>query len=205
MAMKINLDRIGESPCEEHFEAPASWWLERSADAQERVDYEVVEPFRFQLRVHRMRNDTYLEGKARGAIELECSRCMTRYRHALREDFRLVLEPVGDNVPDDPEGAEELAQTGLCLRDEIELAWYRGSEIVLDELFGEVISAALPIQPLCSENCAGVCPGCGARREVAPSQPAGSCRCGYQEEPESDRPSPFAALAKLRENLDGGN
>ena len=58
---------------------------------------------------------------------------------------------------------------------------------VLDELFGEVIALAMPLQPLCREDCPGVCTHCGI--DLAVSQ----CEC-VDEKIES----PFAVLAQLK-------
>jgi uncharacterized protein len=122
-----------------------------------------------------------------GAFDLECGRCLARYRQPLRESFRLVLEPAGTRVPGDPEAAQALARDGLCLGDELETGWYRGAEIQVDSLCLELIALALPVQPLCREDCAGLCPRCGADRNTTP------CECA-ELRPES----PFAALASLR-------
>ncbi len=198
MPMKLNLDRITGSPSEEHFEASSSWWLERVEGAQE-LDYEIAEPFQFDLRVYAIGTEVYLEGTGKGALDLECGRCLSRYRHALRDDFRLVLQELDGQTPPDPEGAESLARDGICLQEELELGWYRGREITLDAFFGEVISAAMPIQFLCSEGCAGLCPGCGARRD------AGACGCTAEKIEEPKRDSPFAVLAKLRDDQVAGD
>jgi uncharacterized protein len=99
-----------------------------------------------------------------------------------------VLEPAGTRVPGDPEAAQALARDGLCVGDELETGWYRGSEVQLDSVCFELISLALPVQPLCREDCAGLCPRCGADRNTT------SCDCDAQPRPDS----PFAALASLR-------
>jgi uncharacterized protein len=52
----------------------------------------------------------------------------------------------------------------------------------------EWISLALPVKPLCREDCAGLCPRCGADRNET------ACGCT-----ETVRSSPFAALAALRD------
>jgi uncharacterized protein len=99
-----------------------------------------------------------------------------------------VLEPAGDRVPADPEGAAALAQEGLALADELESGWFRGPEIHLDRFVGEILTLAVPVQPLCREDCRGLCPRCGIDRNAA------SCACA------EERPaSPFAVLAALRD------
>jgi uncharacterized protein len=131
--------------------------------------------------------DVILEGTITGAFELECARCLARYRHGLREPFRFILEPAGLRTPAEPEAAEALARNGMCLADEVELGWYRGSEIQLDSVCLEMISLALPVKPLCRDDCAGLCPRCGADRNETP--------CGCSETAPN---SPFAVLAALR-------
>ena len=131
--------------------------------------------------------DVYLEGTALGSVELSCGRCLRRYRHTLREPFRLVLEPAGERVPADPEGAAALARDGIWLSDELEAGWFRGSVIELGPTFRELLALALPVQPRCREECRGLCPRCGADRNVE------SCNCS-----QTAQSSPFAALAKLK-------
>jgi uncharacterized protein len=95
-------------------------------------------------------------------------------------------------VPADPEAAEALHKEGLCLGDEPEVGWYQGGEVHLDSLCLEVISLALPVQPLCREECPGLCSRCGAELAEGP--------CGCDEA----RPnSPFAVLAALRDETEG--
>ena len=183
--MKIHVDRLTATPTAFDFEAGEGWWSGVLAE-REGLPATLVEPFRVHLEAHCMGEDLYVEGVVEGALELECSRCLARYRHQLREEFRLVLEPGGDRLLE-PESAEALARDGVCLGEELEAGWYRGPELELSAFFGEVVALALPVVALCREDCAGLCPQCGVDRNV------GSCEC---QETRAD--SPFAALAALR-------
>ena len=190
--MKIPVDRLSETPQPLDFEPGCGWW-ETAVRPTKGSPAAVVEPFRFHVLAHRMGEDLYLEGTAQGALELECSRCLARYRQRLREPFRLVLEPEGDRTPADPEGAAALARCGVCLGDEFETGWYRGSEVDLGSFLVELVTLAVPVQPLCREACVGLCPRCGS--DLAD----GGCDC------EPVRPdSPFAVLAALRDGPTGG-
>ncbi len=184
--MKLLVDRLKDTPSVHHFEGTPEWWAELRAAIAD-LEGGMVEPLRVEMRAHRMGADLYLEGKLSGALELACGRCLARYRQPLRESFRLVLEPAGQRVPADPEGVEALARDGLCLGDELETGWFRGSEIDLGPFFRELVALALPVQPVCREDCRGLCPRCGVDRNSE------TCSCA---EP---RPtSPFAALGALR-------
>jgi len=184
--MKLSLDALTESPTPFEFEAGDAWWRARVAPEPGMVQ-EPCEPFHVMGKAHKLGDDVLIEGRVEGAFTLECSRCLARYRQPLCETFRLVLEPAGDRSPGDPEAAAALAHDGLCLGDEFETGWYRGGEIHLDSVCLELIALALPVQPLCREDCAGLCPRCGADRNTT------TCGCG-EVRPES----PFAALASLR-------
>ena len=189
--MKLLVDRITPTPTPHHFESGANWWQERMPSAR-RVSFAAVEPFQLDFSAHSMGPDLYLEGSMSGAIEVECSRCLARYRHPLRDAFRLVLEPAGERVPAEPEGAAALERDGMCLGDELESGWYRGRELHLDTFFAEVIALTLPVQPVCREACAGLCPRCGVDRNHT------QCDCES-----SVTKSPFAVLASLRAGGDG--
>ena len=86
-----------------------------------------------------------------------------------------------------------LARDGVCLGDEFEAGLFRGATIDLGAFFLEVLALALPVKPLCREDCAGLCPRCGAELNSS------ACDC---VETRSD--SPFAALEALRGELTRG-
>ncbi len=186
--MKLEVERLTAEPRSFAFEEGRGWWCARMP-REASLPREVVEPFQVTGVVYRGggSEDIVLEGNIAGAFEVECARCLERYRHRLREPFRFVLEPAGLRTPAEPEAAEALVRDGMCLADEVELGWYRGSEIQLDSVCLELISLALPVKPLCRDDCAGLCPRCGADRNEAP------CDCS-----ETAPNPPFAVLAALR-------
>jgi uncharacterized protein len=184
--MRIQVERLAESPTRLDFEVEPEWWSEVRALMPE-FGEAGAEPPRFEVETYRMGADVYLEGSLSGAVELRCGRCTRGYRQVLGERFRLVLEPAGARVPSDPEGAAALARDGLWLSDELEAGCFRGPVVNLGGFFREVLALALPVQPLCREDCRGLCPRCGIDRNEE------TCACE-----EGARRSPFAALAALR-------
>lgn len=191
--MRILVERLEETPTEFDFEADTAWWQAHVPRAPE-LPEALEDPLAITLRGYRMADDLLLEGAVAGGLPLECSRCLARYRHALAERFRLLLEPAGGRVPADPEGAQALERNGMCLGEDVETGWYRGTEIALDALFEEIIVTALPVKPLCREDCAGLCSQCGADRNQQ------QCGCA-----EFKKPSPFAVLEKLRDGMRKGD
>ncbi len=192
--MKILVDRLDTTPEHFSFRAEEGWWQRRVPSGD--PGGTLLEPFEIGVDAHLMGEDLFLQGRVEGALELECARCLARYRHALQESFELVAEPAGSRVPADPEAAQALARDGLCLGDELSLGWYqdRGVEIHLDALCFEVISLSMPVKPLCREDCAGLCARCGAELDRGP--------CGCDEVQPT---SPFAVLAALRDDSEGAH
>lgn len=200
---KILIDRLTDRPQRFDFQAPASWWIARPGAEDPAGDVQVEQPFRFTVSAQRLGEGVLIEGTLEGGISVECSRCTRRYAHALRDSFRLVLEPLKEDAwggaraqeAIDPEGARALAENGICLGDDLEAGWFRGPVIFLDDLFAEIVATTMPIQPLCEEDCPGLCPHCGMerRRGDGSAEAAGTCGCADERVE-----SPFAVLANWK-------
>jgi uncharacterized protein len=189
--VQILLEQVTEEATRNAFPISPEWLAARFPAGRE-GDVQLGETGELVVEAYRMGEDLHLSGSARGVLSLTCGRCLTRYREPIQEAFRLVLEPAGGRVPADPEAAEALAEDGLCLSDEPEVGWFQGTVIQLDRLAAEVIALGLPVQPVCREDCRGLCPRCGIDRNNE------SCSC-TEVRPES----PFAALQGLRDSLAG--
>jgi uncharacterized protein len=186
--MKISVDRINETPTRIAFEADRIWLATMLGNDWPTGD--LTSPLRFACEAYTIGDDLLIDGRAEGEADLECGRCLGRYRQELSEGFRLVLEPAGDRIPTDPEGVLALSRDGVCLGDELEAGWYQGREIDLGAILVEVVSLGWPVSPVCRDDCAGLCQHCGVDLSTT------ECRCE-----ESPKDSPFAVLAGLREEM----
>ena len=70
--------------------------------------------------------------------------------------------------------------------EQMDLIPFNGSRIDLRQAVAEQVLLALPIKPLCSRQCKGLCPRCGLNLNHGP------CQCPPQEPA-----GPFAALKVL--------
>ena len=138
------------------------------------------EPLRFNLRLQRTGQLVEVDGRCRAEVTLACSRCLQPLTLSLDETFSVTFAPqAADDIP-----AEEVELT----RDELGLLTYRDDVIDLHEALQEQLIMALPISPLCADNCAGLCPLCGADLNRR--------RCSCERKPFDNR---FAALAALKQ------
>ena len=191
--MQLEVERLTSEPTPFVYEAGDSWWCARTP-SQPGIPRELAEPVRVSGSAYRGRGEeVVVEGEVAMALDLECARCLERYRHRVHEPFRLLLEPAGSRTPAEPEAVAALDRDGICTPDDLELAWYRGSAVQLDAICHEILSLSLPVKPLCREECAGLCARCGADLARSP------CECA-----ERAPDSPFAVLARLREPRAGG-
>ena len=193
---RIQVERLTERKEPFEFEVSPAWWSARVPVSDEEL-CEAEIPFQFRLEASKpaqASESVLIEGEIEGRVALECSRCAKRYPHALREPYRLVLEPLEGPTAPDPEGEKGLAENGVCLSEDLEVGSYRGAVLGLDDFFGEVIALTLPLQPLCDKDCLGVCSHCGAART---DEPGAGCDCEDEK-----IESPFAVLAQLKSELE---
>jgi uncharacterized protein len=108
--------------------------------------------------MYRSGSDVYLQGVVEGRVRGECRRCLDEASWPIRRDFRFLL--VKDSGADEPE-------------DDTGLDHYSGDEIDISPLIREQALLALVDVGLCSEDCRGLCPVCGANknRDVCSCRP----------------------------------
>ena len=122
----------------------------------------------YRLHLSQVGEDLLVSGRLSASVELMCDRCAEFSRH-------------------------ELSTEDVCHRYEN----VAGEVVDLTEGLREDILVAFPQTHLCSEDCAGLCPRCGANLNEGP--------CGCPEEPESSesgereegRENPFSVLDGL--------
>lgn len=95
--------------------------------------------------------------------ESDCDRCSETVTVRMEKEFRSVL------VPRD-RGPAASADVEL-FPDDLDVAFYDGAGIEVNDIFWEQVVLALPAKVLCREECRGVCPRCGTDRN------RGTCDC----------------------------
>ena len=135
------------------------------------MDFYGARPFAHPVRVsgavRNMAGALSLEGTAETTLELVCDRCLKHFSQPLALPVSTLL-------------AEELEDEE---NDEIVLLQDGAAD--LDEIFTTALVLSMDAKHLCSEDCKGLCPTCGADLNLGP------CQCRKEPDPR------FAALAQL--------
>jgi uncharacterized protein len=146
--------------------------------------FRVVSPLALTFDVDLQEPGRYrVAGHVAGEIELTCGRCLEAFTLAVASEFDLRYVPRAENVG---EGEREVGE------DDLTTAFYDQDQIDLSELMAEQVHLALPMKPLCSEGCKGLCPHCGTNLN------AGACDCS--ETWEDPRLAVLKAFAQKSQN-----
>jgi len=87
------------------------------------------------------------------SVRFNCSRCLETYESTCTSEIHLVYVYGKDPYHD---------KENVVLRpDDIERVYYTGSQLDMSIGMREAIVLALPIAPVCKEDCKGLCPICG--------------------------------------------
>lgn len=156
-------------------------WFERWLAEDPGLEFSPASPLTGTIHLEKPGDHILIRGELTGELQYTCSRCLELFSAPLECRFELVLEP---GIP--PGAGEEGVEIELRA-DELDLDYYAGDELDLDRIIKEQILLAMPLKPLCREDCRGLCPHCGANLN------RDSCSCG-----EVKMQHPFAILEKLK-------
>jgi uncharacterized protein len=105
-------------------------------------------PVELDLRLEAVMEGVLVTGTARAGFEGECARCLEPISDEIEVRFQELF--VYDDQDVDPE-------------EELEVSTLQDDLVDLEPLLRDAVVLALPFQPLCQDDCPGLCPECGAR------------------------------------------
>ncbi|WP_232524726.1 YceD family protein [Nocardioides mangrovicus] len=106
-------------------------------------------PVHLDLRLEAVMEGVLVTGEAQAELEGECVRCLEPIEDSIAVDFQELF------VYDDPENRGD--------EDDEDVSRLEGDLLDLEPVLRDAVVLALPFQPLCGEDCPGLCPDCGAR------------------------------------------
>lgn len=99
-------------------------------------------------------------GRVKTLLQLPCSRCLEDMSYPIDTDFELTMVQSGKDAD---------------FSEDEDYVVFDGDLVDLDLSVHAAIFMAIPIIPLCSESCRGLCPVCGINKNTE------DCSCSSQE------------------------
>lgn len=128
-------------------------------------DFRLVTPVSLTADVRKDARKVRLVGRVTSELECSCSRCLDPFVVPVDVAFDLLFLPASTNTGD---GEQQVGE------DDLGVAFYKDDVIDLGEVVREQFYLAMPMKPLCREDCRGLCPVCGVNwnHESCACQPA---------------------------------
>ncbi len=106
-------------------------------------------------------------GKMDASVETNCVRCLESFVMTIHEELDLLYLSQSKNMG---AGAEKDEERELEEED-LAVSFYRDDKIDLNQMIWEQVYLALPMKPLCKDDCRGLCPHCGTNLNLS------KCNC----------------------------
>ena len=142
------------------------------------IDFDFETPLLSEATLWKANHSVFVKGRIETLLRLRCVRCLNEFSYPLASAYELTLHPSKETPFDEEVELDE---------SEMESSFFEEGEIRLSEIACEQIFLEIPYQPLCHEECKGLCPGCGKDLNLF------SCECVKE-----DLGSGFSALKKLK-------
>ena len=124
----------------------------------------------------------FINGKFDARIHVNCSRCLELFDYFMKTNFICEFQPYSKwtSKSDKIELSAE----------ELDIVWYNNNKIDLTEQVRQNIILSIPMQPLCSIQCKGLCYQCGENLNIT------TCQC--VQSVQKDNAHPFHDLSKFK-------
>ncbi len=127
------------------------------------LPYEIVGSISADVHIQPQTEGFFINGLIVGKMILPCSRCAEPTEFDLNESFKVFESTISLDQEHIPESNEETYLRKVSGNIELDIAGILWEQFVL----------AIPMKPVCSERCLGLCPYCGQNLNFGP------CECQY--------------------------
>ena len=137
-------------------------------------------------------------GVLEGSIVRECVRCLKEYEDPLAFSVRAAFIPEPKSAPHHPKRADSRKAHAKVVEAEPEedlddQYQYQGNQLELAPMLREHVILSAPMQPLCSDDCVGLCARCGKNLNEGP------CQCA------EELPTPTVRVVQVANRKTGGS
>jgi DUF177 domain-containing protein len=138
------------------------------------AEFRQVAPLKVAAEAELVGTEIRIRGHLGTHLEASCARCLGVVKLPIERDFDLFYRPLKSIARE-----EEIE----IKTDELDVGFYSGNGIELGDVVMEQVILSVPMKLVCKVECLGLCPICGANRNVE------QCHCSL---PRGE--SPFASL-----------
>ena len=126
------------------------------------AEFRQIEPLKIDLTAELLGAEIRIKGHLDTRLESNCDRCLAAVQIPVNTDFDLFYRPVQSLT------AQEEVEVPKA---ELEVGFYSADGIEVADVATEQVILAVPMKVVCGAECKGLCPECGANRNVTP------CNC----------------------------
>ncbi|MFI1357595.1 YceD family protein [Streptomyces sp. NPDC020898] len=115
-------------------------------------------PVKLELRLESVMEGVLVTGTARARAKGECVRCLEPLEQELAADFQEMF-----SYPDADDRGRVKAEPADDAEDDEDMLFIEDGLFDLESVLRDAVVLALPMQPVCQDDCPGLCSECGAR------------------------------------------
>jgi uncharacterized protein len=115
-------------------------------------------PMKLELRLESVMEGVLVTGTVRATAKGECVRCLEPLELVLDADFQEMF-----SYPDADDRGRPKAEPADDAEDDEDMLFIEDGLFDLEPVLRDAVVLALPMQPVCREDCPGLCAQCGAR------------------------------------------
>lgn len=145
-------------------------------------------PAHLDLNLRKVDEVAVINGNLSASLNMICSRCAAPFVHSFDHNFSALFckDPLlaGEG---ESHGFARHAHDESNASQDIDITYLHGETIDLSDVLHEQVQLQIPFQPLCKEDCKGICITCGTDFNF------GKCACAKM-----NKTSPFSKLAALK-------
>jgi len=172
--MRFKINEIGDGGLPVKVSVTAEWLASACPDFEARP---TADGLSFTGQLTPAGDDYLLRGQLAGALETPCARCLEPALVRIDAPITVTFVPAGTEEVDEDEDADP------------DFVTFKGGELDLSTELRDALVLAIPFNPLCAEDCRGLCPLCGGNRNLVP--------CTHAAPPPA-KPGGLAALGKIK-------
>tara|TARA_B100001989_G_scaffold253245_1_gene239214 strand:+ start:49713 stop:50291 length:579 start_codon:yes stop_codon:yes gene_type:complete len=149
--MKIRLLDLSTSEEKEYDWDIEQAWLDQVFKEEDETGepmFRSLSPMHLSAWLYRNEAEVFFRADLKGEYEYSCSRCLAPTKESLHVEMSGMFRPRADGEFDEPEDPSVFL--------------YANEEVDFSPVIRESIVLQLPLNPVCKEDCAGLCADCGA-------------------------------------------